>query len=124
MTWIADCLVQEATRAPKPWSHKRFADAERALRIDTDSGRNSSGCGNGVPGAVDRRLSGPGYPLERPSRGAAVLTVRSKGALRIDACRSAPTWVGDVVAARVACWVPWIADCLVHIAQAVIARAP
>ena len=97
MTWIADCLVQEATRAPKPWSHKRFADAERALRIDTDSGRNSSGCGNGVPGAVDRRLSGPGYPLERPSRERGGPHGPFEGAGR---CRLAP-WVGDVVAARV-----------------------
>ena len=107
MTWIADCLVQEATRAPKPWSHKRFADAERALRIDTDSGRNSSGCGNGEPGAVDRRLSGPGYPLERPSR--------ERGGPHGPIEGGAADWrrVGDVVAARVVCF-SWSVITLKH----------
>ena len=30
-------------------------------------------------------------------------------------CSSASMWVGEVVVARVAWWVPWIADCLVQL---------
>ena len=60
--WIADCLVQLATRAPKPWSIAqtlRDAVPERALQIAADVGRGCSGCASGVLAGVDCWLSRP-----------------------------------------------------------------
>ena len=60
VVWIADCLVQLATRAPSCDHGDALRDAvpERALQIAGDVGRGCSGCASGVVGAVDRWLSG------------------------------------------------------------------
>ena len=75
-----------------------------------------SGWASGVLDAVDRWLSG----LGSHSSTQAVIARTLRDAVPSGHCRSTPMWVGDVVVARVVCWVPWIADCLVQLAT----RAP
>ena len=58
--WIADCLVQLATRASKLWSRKLLLEAvPERVQLAADVGRWCSGWASGVMGAVDRWLSGP-----------------------------------------------------------------
>ena len=72
-------------------------------------------------GGVDRWLSG----LASHSSAQAVITqtLRDAGddlpAVPVGRSRLPPMWVRDVVVARVACWVPWIAGCLVRLAAQV-----
>ena len=75
------------------------------------------GWANGVLGGVERSLSDPASHL---SAQAAIAQMLCDARFPSGHCRSPPTWVGGVVVARVACWVPWIADCLVQLAT----RAP
>ena len=94
-----------------------YAVPERALQIATDVGRWCSGWASGVLGAVDRWLSG----LASNSSAQAVIAQMPRdpgGETRFPSGRrrSTPMWVGDVVVARVGCWVVWVADCLVQLA--------
>ena len=66
--------------------------------------------------AVDRWLSGPASHLSAQAE----ITQMLWDAVPERALQIAAEMVGGVVVARVAWWVPWIADCLVQLAT----RAP